>query len=215
MTHRIGVLGSGDVAKILAAGCKKHGHQVKIGSRSPAKLAEWTGQQQGIGAGTFGEVAGWAEVVILAVLGRAAEEVLALAGDGNLQGKVVIDTTNPIAEGPPQGGVIPYFTGPNQSLMERLQAKVPAARFVKAFNSVGGPLMVNPKFAGGRPSMFICGNDDGAKQVVAGLLESFGWEPEDMGKMEAARAIEPLCQLWCARGFNKNQWAHAFHLLKA
>lgn len=214
MTKRIGVLGSGDVAKILAAGFKKHGYDVKIGSRSPEKLADWAAEN-GVGTGTFADVAAHGEVVVLAVLGRAAEEALALAGAANLAGKLVVDTTNPIADEPPENGVIRYFTGPNDSLMERLQKAFPAARFVKAWNSVGNPFMVNPQFAGGPPTMFICGNDAGAKAELAPILEQFGWAHEDMGMVESARAIEPLCQLWCAPGFQRNQWTHAFHLLKA
>jgi len=85
--------------------------------------------------------------------------------------------------------------------------------FVKAFNSVGSALMVNPQFEGGRPTMFICGNDETAKQSVSRILDEFGWDSADMGKAEAARAIEPLCMLWCIPGFLRNEWTHAFKLL--
>ena len=85
---------------------------------------------------------------------------------------------------------------------------------MKAFNSVGAAAMVNPAFAAGKPSMFICGNDPGAKAEVGGILDQFGWETEDMGGVEAARAIEPLCMLWCIPGFQKNDWAHAFKMLR-
>jgi predicted dinucleotide-binding enzyme len=98
--------------------------------------------------------------------------------------------------------------------MEQLQRQYPRTRFVKAFSSVSSARMVNPRFEGGKPSMFICGNDDDAKQVVTGILEQFGWETEDMGAVEAARAIEPLCMLYCILGFNRDQWTHAFKLLK-
>jgi hypothetical protein len=131
------------VAKVLAKGLKAHGYDVRIGSRSPDKLAAYAAET-GIPAGTFAEVAAGAEGVVLAVAGRAAEEALRLAGAGSLRGKVVIDTTNPIAEEPPVDGVLRFFTGPNDSLMERLQAAFPEARFVKAFNSVGNAFMVNP-----------------------------------------------------------------------
>ena len=105
-------------------------------------------------------------------------------------------------------------TGPNSSLMERLQTAFPGARFVKAFNSVGSDLMVDPKLQGGPPTMFICGNDAEAKATVAKLLEQFGWEPADMGTAKSARAIEPLAQLWCIPGFLHDQWTHAFRLLR-
>ncbi|HRI50214.1 MAG TPA: NAD(P)-binding domain-containing protein [Pseudomonadota bacterium] len=212
---KIGILGSGQVAQILALGFKKHGHDVMIGSREPAKLTAWQAEKgAGIAVGDFAATARHAEVVVLAVLGRAAASALELAGHDNLAGKVVIDTTNPIDEKPPVNGVLQYFTGPNDSLMEQLQQKVPAARLVKAFNSVGNSFMVNPSFADGRPTMFICGNDAAAKQEVTRLCEQLGWDTEDMGQVESARAIEPLCQLWCVRGFNRNQWTHAFKLIK-
>jgi predicted dinucleotide-binding enzyme len=211
---RIGVIGSGQVGQTLAQGLKKHGYDVRIGSRSPAKLADFS-KSSGIQAGTFADVAAWAEGVVLAVLGAAAEEALREAGAANLNGKLVMDTTNPISKEPPEDGVIRYFTSPNDSLMERLQSAYPDAKFVKAFNSVGNPLMVNPQFPGGKPTMFYCGNDQAAKAVVLKIIEQFGWEGADMGTVKAARAIEPLCQLWCIPGFRENKWAsHAFHLLR-
>ena len=97
--------------------------------------------------------------------------------------------------------------------MERLQREVPGAQFVKAFNSVGNACMVNPEFKGGKPTMFICGNSDAAKQTVTRILDQFGWEAADMGKVESARAIEPLCMLWCIPGFLRNDWVHAFKML--
>jgi hypothetical protein len=209
---RIGLLGSGQVAKTLAAGFKTHGYETRIASRTPAKLAGFVAEA-GLTAGTFAEVAAWAEVLVLAVLGRGAREALDLAGEANLRGKVVIDTTNPISEAPPVDGVIQVFTGPNASLMEELQAAFPGLHFVKAFNSVGAARMVNPSFAGGRPTMFYCGNDDGAKAIVARILDQFGWEAADMGRATAARAIEPLCQLWCIPGFRQGHWTHAFRML--
>lgn len=213
---KIGILGSGQVAQILALGFKKHGHDVMIGSREPAKLAAWQAEKgAGIALGDFAATARHAEVIVLAVLGRAAASALDLAGHDNLAGKIIIDTTNPLDEKPPVNGVLTYFTGPNESLMEQLQQRVPAARLVKAFNSVGNSFMVDPSFSDGRPTMFICGNDAAAKQEVARLCEELGWDTEDMGLVESARAIEPLCQLWCVRGFYRNQWTHAFKLLKA
>ncbi len=97
--------------------------------------------------------------------------------------------------------------------MERQQRDFPEIRFVKAFNSVGSTLMVDPKFKGGKPTMFICGNNADAKRTVSKILDQFGWEVADMGPAEAARAIEPLCMLWCIPGFANNEWNHAFKLL--
>jgi len=211
---KVGVLGSGTVAQTLAAGLAKHGYEVKIGSRSPAKLAEWAAKNPKVQTGTFAEAAAFGEMVILAVKGDVASEALRLAGAKNLAGKPVADACNPIAEAPPVKGVLQFFTGPNQSLMEQLQSEFPEAHLVKAFNSVGAGRMVDPHYAAGKPTMFICGNNEGAKKAVGGILEKFGWEAADMGAAEAARAIEPLCMLWCIPGFTRNEWTHAFKLLR-
>src|SRR5215831_1050093 len=211
---KIGVIGSGDVAKVLASGFIKHGHDVVIGTRDPAKLKDWTERNPSVRVGSFSDAAQFGQVVALAVKGLAAAEALRAAGASNLAGKPLIDATNPIAEAPPQNGVLQYFSSLDESLMEGLQREFPTARFVKAFNSVGNSRMVNPQFAGGKPTMFICGNDNSAKKKVEMLLDQFGWETADMGKAEAARAIEPLCMLWCIPGFMRNEWTHAFKLLK-
>ncbi len=210
---KVGILGSGDVGKVLAAGFLKHGHEVMIGTRAPDKLAEW-GQKNPPGRiGTFGDTAKFAEIIVLAVKGTVATEALRALGSANLAGKIVIDATNPIVEAPPTNGVLKFSTDLNESLMERLQREFEGARFVKAFNSVGNTCMVNPQFKTGTPTMFICGNDDSAKKAVAGVVAQFGWETVDMGSAEAARAIEPLCMLWCIPGFLRNDWVHAFKLL--
>lgn len=211
---RIGVLGSGVVGQVLSDGFLKKGHEVLRGSRDPGKLQAWVaGAGPKARAGTFAEAAAYGELVVLALKGGA---VVAAAEScaAQLAGKTVIDTSNPIADAPPVNGVLRFFTGPDDSLLERLQAKVPAARFVKAFSCVGNALMVDPKLPGGPPTMFICGNHEGAKHEVVGLLGQLGWEHEDLGAAEAARAIEPLCMLWCIPGFRKNRWNHAFKLLK-
>jgi 8-hydroxy-5-deazaflavin:NADPH oxidoreductase len=211
---KVGVLGSGDVAKVLAAGFLKHGHSVMVGTREPSKLEGWTSENPSAHVGSFADAAAFAEVVVLAVKGTAASSALHLATRENLAGKPVIDATNPISDLPPVNGVLQFFTGPNQSLMERLQGEFPEAHFVKAFNSVGNARMIDPQFAAGRPTMFICGNDERARAIVAELLDQLGWETADMGKAEAARAIEPLCMLWCIPGFTRNEWSHAFKLLR-
>lgn len=212
MSASIGVIGSGAVGQTLAAGYARHGHAVVIGTRTPAKLADWAATAPGVTVGSFADAAA-ADIVILAVQGGAAAEALQLAGHDALAGKVVIDTCNPIA-GAPVDGVLPYFTGPGDSLMQRLQAAVPAARFVKAFSSVGNAFMIDPSFAKGRPAMFICGNDAAAKATVTALLTEVGWDTEDVGGAAAAGPVEGLCQLWCAPGFLRNDWAHAFAVFR-
>jgi 8-hydroxy-5-deazaflavin:NADPH oxidoreductase len=211
---KIGVLGSGAVAKILAGGFIKHGYEVMLGTREVSKLKEWNEKNPKGKLGSFSDAADFGEIIVLAVKGTVAKDALELAGKNNLKGKTIIDATNPIAEAPPQNGVLQFFTDLKSSLMEQLQAAFPEAHFVKSFNSVGSAFMVNPDFSGQKPTMFICGNNDNAKFEVTEILTQFGWETEDMGKAESARAIEPLCMLWCIPGFARNEWSHAFKLLK-
>jgi len=215
MAKKVGIIGSGIVGQVLANGFVKHGYSVMIGTNNPAKHAELrqkTGGKAGIG--TFEATARFGEILVLATKGTAAGNALRSAGVANLQGKTIIDTTNPIADAPPVNGVLKFFTTLDDSLMERLQRDVPGGNFVKAFSCVGNAHMVNPDFGGTRPSMFICGNSASAKSEVRGILEQFGHDVEDMGAVEAARAIEPLCILWCIPGIQRNQWTHAFKLLR-
>ncbi len=215
MSKKIGILGSGQVGQTLANGFIKHGYEVMIGTNTASKRDELRSKTGGKAkVGSFEETAKFGEIVVLATKGTAAEAALKSAGVAYLRGKTVIDATNPIADAPPVNGVIQYFTSLNDSLMERLQKLAPDARFVKAFNSVGNAFMINPDFNGVKPTMFICGNHDGAKGEVKSILDQFGFEVEDMGKVEGARAIEPLCMLWCIPGFLTNHWTHAFKLLK-
>lgn len=213
---RIGVIGSGAVGQVLASGFIKHGYEVMLGSRDPGKLGNWKQNAGDKGhVGNFEDTAAFGDLVILATKGSVAGEALELAGPANLENKVIIDATNPIADTPPDNGVLHFSTSLEQSLMEKLQQNFPQARFVKAFNSVGNALMVNPDFGGIKPTMFICGNDLEAKKEVAKILDQFGWETEDMGGDVSARAIEPLCILWCIPGFQSNSWNHAFKLLRS
>jgi len=209
---RIAIIGSGEVGQALARGFRKHDYDVKIASRSPEKLAQFS-NESGIPATTFADAAAWGEAAVLAVSGDAAIDAVRQADPGNLKGKWVIDTTNPIAKEPPEDGVLRFFTGPNDSLTERLQTAYPDIRFVKAFNSVGSDYMVNPTFTSGTGTMFYCGDDPDAKKAVAEIIKKFGWEGWDMGTARAARAIEPLAVLWCIPGLRENRWNHAFRLM--
>lgn len=211
---RCGVLGSGTVAQSLAVGLQKHGHQVMMGTRDKEKLQQWAAEHDGMALGNFSDAAAYGEIVLLAVKGSASINALRLASAENLKGKAVIDATNPIADAAPENGVLKFFTSLDDSLMEQLQREFPEAHLVKAFSSVGAHNFIDPKFPDGRPTMFICGNDEGAKQTVAALLDELGWDSGDMGAATAARAIEPLCMLWCIPGFLHNEWTHAFKLLR-
>lgn len=213
MSTNIGIIGSGIVGQTLANGFLKYGYSVMLGTNTPSKrdqLRAKTAAQ----VGSFQETAQFGTLLVLATKGGAAEAAITAAGANNFAGKTVIDTTNPIADAPPVNGVLRFFTSLDNSLMEQLQTQVPDARFVKAFSCIGNALMVNPDFKGTRPTMFICGNDAAAKSEVSRVLDQFGFETADMGKVESARAIEPLCMLWCVPGFLENSWTHAFKLLR-
>lgn len=211
---KIAILGSGQVGDALAKGFLSFGYSVMRGSREPAKLEKWKQEAGGdASVGSFADAAAWGEIIVLCVKGTAAEATIDLAGPANLAGKTILDATNPISDEPPDNGVLRYFTGPNESLMERLQRKAPDARFVKAFSCVGNAFMVRPPFQP-TPTMFICGSNTDSKREATEILTQFGWDTADMGGVEAARPIEALCQLWCAPGFQRQEWAHAFKYLK-
>lgn len=204
----IAVLGTGVVGQTLAAGLRGLGHEVTLAGRTGVAVDGWDGA-----VGTFEEALAEADAAVLAVKGTVAEELVGSLTNA-LAGKIVLDATNPIADAPPTDGVLAFFTGPGESLMERLQALAPQAAFVKAFNSVGAALMVHPTLPGGTPTMFIGGDDPAARAWVGALVAELGWEVEDLGSAASARAIEPLCMLWCIPGLRDNDWVHAFKLLR-
>ena len=212
---RVGVLGSGEVGRRLAAGFSGRGHSVMIGSRDPGKaeLRDWlTGDGAGIEAVTFAQTAAYGELLVLAVLGTAAEQVIAEAGPGNFSGKVVIDATNPLDF---SGGFPPKLAiAGEDSLGERVQRALPEAKVVKAFNIIGSSYFVDPSFAEGKPTMLIAGDDAGAKRVVGDVLADFGWpDPIDLGGIEGARELEAICIAWVKVGGTRGAWDHGFKLL--
>jgi predicted dinucleotide-binding enzyme len=212
---RVGVLGSGQVGRRLAAGFRSRGHDVMIGSRDPAKpeLREWlSGDGAGVQAGTFAQTAAHGEIAVLAVLGNAAEQAIAAAGPENFSGKVVIDAMNPLdfSRGFPPSLAI---TG-EDSLGERVQRALPDAKVVKAFNTIGSAYFVDPSFAEGRPTMLIAGNDDQAKRIVGDVLADFGWpDPVDIGGIEGSRELEAICIAWVKIGGARGAWDHGFKLV--
>lgn len=212
---KIGIIGSGIVGRVLAHAFLTEGNPVLLGTRNVSKpeVTNWKNENREARIGSFRDAAIFGDVLVLAVSGDAAGAALELADTNNLAAKIIIDATNPISKSAPVNGVLNFFTTYNESLMERLQAKAPNGLFVKAFNSVGNAVMYKPQLKE-TPTMFIAGNDKDAKQTVTEILTRFGWETEDMGAAEAARAIEPLCILWCIPGFLENRWYHAFKLLK-
>ncbi len=213
MKSKIGILGSGQVAKDLARGFKDLGYDVMLGSSDLSKLEESKNTLK-VKIGSFQQASAFGDIIVLAVKGSAAIKVYSNLNAEDIKGKTVIDTTNPISDIPPVNGVLQFFTQQNGSLAAQLQKTQTEANIVKAFNSVGSGSMYKPQFAGGTPTMFICGNNDDAKTQVTSILEKFGWDTSDMGTLDAASSIESLCVLWCIRGFKDNQWSHAFKLLK-
>jgi hypothetical protein len=209
---RVGVLGSGDVGKVLAGGFLKVGHAVRIGSRSPEKLKDWAASAgDGASAGTFAEAAQFGDIIVLATHGEGTQSAIEMAGADNFDGKVIIDATNPLdfSSGGPQLSI-----GFNDSLGERVQRSLPKARVVKAFNTVGNAHMIDPQFPGGPPTMFIGGNDADAKKLVTQISEAWGWEVADLGGIEASRYLEPMCMAWVVYGIRTGQWGHAFKMLR-
>ena len=209
----VGIIGSGNVGKDLAKGFIHYGYETTLSSRNEEKRKSLEREISGLKTDTPKNTARSSELIVFAVKGSEAKAALHEIGMENISGKTVIDTTNPIANESPVNGVLVYFSSINKSLMEELQEMVPEAKFVKAFSCVGSAHMVNPGFKN-KPTMFICGKHKDAKEEVTAVLEQFGWETEDMGSVEAARAIEPLAILWCIPGFRENRWNHTFKLLR-
>ena len=207
----VGVLGSGAVGRTLAAGFADRGHQVRIGSRSPEKLADF-GEQTGVATSTFDQVAEFGEVVVLAIAGEAAAETVELAGPERLADTIVIDTTNPLDFSDPGGPRL--FVGTDDSLGERVQRAVPTAQVVKCFNMIGADHMVDPQFDDGPATMFIAGEDDAAKAAVTQLLEALGWtDVVDLGGIAGSRVLEPMALGWLTLAMRGDDRAHAFRLV--
>jgi 8-hydroxy-5-deazaflavin:NADPH oxidoreductase len=210
---KLGIIGSGGVAQTLGGAYLKKGHEVRLGTRSPEKLSEWL-ETAGDAAsvGSFAEAAAFGDVIFISTLGEAALNAIELAGPENLTGKTVIDLTNPLDF---SGGVPPKFAAAvGNSLGEQIQNALPGAQVVKAFNTIGAGIMIDPKFGDDTATLFIAGNDDRAKAETARLAEEFGWDVEDLGGIEQSFFLEAFASLWINYGFKNNHWTHAFKLLK-
>ena len=209
---KAGIIGSGEVGQRLGDGLIGLGHEVMIGSRDPQKLAAWAGKHgKAASAGNFSEAATYSEMAVIATSWAGTKSAIEMAGAENFAGKTVIDVTNPLdfSSMPPKLAV-----GCTDSAGETVQRALPDAKVVKAFNIVGNTLMVHPEFPGGRPTMFICGNDEGAKKTVDGIATAFGWECIDIGGIEGSRLLEQLAMLWMNYYFRTNTGNHAFKLLR-
>lgn len=214
---KIGIIGTGIVGRTLSSGFIRLGHDVMLGTRNIQKeeVKKYLAENSRALAGSFADAVKFGDLVVIAVAGRNVKEAIGLTNAHDFRGKTVIDTTNPISQEPAEHGVLKYFTDQNDSLGEQIQRWLPEANVVKCFSCTGNAFMTNGKqFGDSIPTMFICGNNAEAKSIVSGLLHAFNWEPLDCGMIEASRAIEPLCILWCIPGFLENKWMHAFKLLR-
>lgn len=210
---RIGILGSGDVAKSFGRGFLKEGNEVMLGSREPEKLASWVRKSgQSSSSGTLSETAKFGEILVIAANGAKAVEAIQMAGVDEFRGKVVIDATNPLDM---SGGVPPKLIGGvGTSSGELIQKALPAAFVVKAFNSVGNAHFYNPQFAGGPPDMFICGDDAKAKEQVSRICKDFGWNSIDVGGIGFSHYLEAAAMIWIITAFAGGHWNQAFKLLR-
>ena len=211
---KVGILGTGDVGKAIGKGFVTLGHEVKMGSRQAGNLKALAWAKElgpKASAATFEEAATFGEIVVLATLGVANESALRAAGLETLRGKIVIDTTNPLdfsRGAPPRLAV-----SGEDSAGERVQRLLDGVMVVKAFNTVGNPLMFRPSLPGGPPDMFICGDSDEAKARVTAILKDFGWGVVDTGGIESSRYLEAMCMVWVLAGMKRGSWTHAFKLL--
>lgn len=214
---KIAVLGTGEVGQTISKKLLSLGHQVRMGARTKDKASDWA-QAAGEGAsgGTFEDAAGFAELVVNCVAGQHSLAALQFAGADNLENKVVIDLSNPLDF---SGGFPPSLTVCNtDSTAEQLQAAFPKARVVKALNTVGNGVMVDPRMIDEEHTTFICGNDQGAKGEARALLKSFGWregEIFDLGDLSCARGLEAYLLLWTRIYGASNTWAFNLKLVFA
>jgi predicted dinucleotide-binding enzyme len=211
---RFAVLGSGQVGRALGAGLIRHGHDVLMGSRDPsaAQVVAWVGEVGDRGrAVSYDEAAREAEIACVATAWSGTENALTLAGVANLAGKLVIDVTNPFGRGP---SGMTLVTGRDDSAGEQVQRWLPQSRVVKTWNTVNNQQMIDPTIPGGPGDMFLCGNDDAAKETVSELLRECGWPPLDVGGIESARMLESLALLWVTYAISHSSSDHAFKLLR-
>ncbi len=208
----IGIVGSGNVAQVLARGFLTNGHSVMLGTRDLAKLAEWlSGAGENASVGSFAEAAAFGDLVILSVHPDALGSAIDLAEIENFRGKTVIDLSNPMDF---SEGVPPKFTATvGNSLGELVQRTLPDANVVKAFNSIGIAVMTDPIFDGQAATHFIAGDSDAAKAEASELIREFGWEIVDVGGIDQAFFLEALASLWVNFAVKTGHWTQAFKLL--
>jgi Predicted dinucleotide-binding enzymes len=211
---KAGIIGAGVVGTTISQGLVRLGHSVMIGTRRPQK--EMMEKSPGISIGTFAETAAYGDVIFLCTNWSGTQNAIEQAGVWNFKKKIIIDVTNPLdGKGPDKAGRLGLAPGNNNSGGEQVQAWLPDAHVVKALNTVGNLLMINPRLQEGDPTMLIAGNDNLAKKAVSDILHKLGWKDvADIGNIEMSRYLEGLAVIWCAVGFREGSWQHAFKLLR-
>lgn len=212
---KIGIIGSGDVAQSLGKGLVGAGYEVMLGTRDSGKkeLEKW---RKAVGkrgeVGTTTQAASFGDVAVLAVAWHATEDVLQQVRP-QLAGKVVLDVTSPVIfheDAAPELSV-----GHDMSGGELVQQSLPDSHVVKTLNFINHNHMSNPHYREGMPTMFLCGNNDSAKQQATTILQDVGWQDIiDLGEIEKSRLLEPLCLLWVEYGVARGTWDHAFSVLR-
>ena len=197
---KFGVLGTGSVGQTLGGKLVSLGHEVMMGARQADNevAVGWVKSVGGSASqGNFADAAAFGDNVINATAGASSLDALAAAGEENLEGKVLIDVANPLDF---SGGLPPSLTvGNTDSLGEQIQRAYPKAKVVKTLNTMAAEVMVEPALVPGRHTVFVAGEDEGAKAVVRGLLQDFGWPSHDildLGSIAACRGTEAYVTLW-------------------
>jgi 8-hydroxy-5-deazaflavin:NADPH oxidoreductase len=212
---KVAILGTGQVAIDLAKGFTSRGHTVVFGTRDVQgeRALKAVAQVAGSHAALYADAAKQSQMAVLATAWSGAHNALQLTGEDNLEGKLLIDVTNPLefSTGKPQLAI-----GFPNSAGATIQALLPKVKVVKAFNIISSSRMVDPQFTDGQPDMFIAGNDAQAKQVTADILKAFGWRSAiDMGDISKSYLLEALAMTWIDYGVSRNHWSHGFTLLGA
>jgi predicted dinucleotide-binding enzyme len=203
----IAIIGVGNVGGALAGSAIKAGHRVTLASQDPSHAQQVAADTGAQAAGSVADAAADAELIVLAVPGGAAEDVVRALGDA-ASGKVVVDSTNPLNES------YSDLTTSGTSNAELLQSAAPNAKVVKAFNTIFASRHGNPTEDGTPIDAFYAGDDAGAKAQVAELLQSLGFRPIDAGGLRMARTLEEMAFLNI--GLNASNgwaWQSAFKLV--
>ena len=208
----IGFIGAGAVAQALGRGFAARGRAVRLSSRTPGTDAhrQWAAETVGdVSVVSFREAAEAADLLVLATAWEGTENAIRAAGPEHFAGKVVLDTTNPLdfSDGTPRLAV-------SEASGTIVQRWLPGAHVVKAFNTVGAGLMVDPDLPGGPPTMFLAGQDDDAKATAAEIAREFGWEPLDIGGIDRSRHLDSMAVVWILHAMRHGR-GHAFKMLGA